>query len=224
MDNALLLADVVKLAQEASNIEEVYELVRINFMESFLFDEEQLSLKKYDEHYGKYVSAVDIYNEFEKIDNKLSNKKNYSTYLMLEVMKELTGDRYKAFENVFDQKYKERPQMTIKEYLEYFNDQMKKMGDKLEFGWYDKGFTKTVQNRVSKSIAETILYLRAIGQWKLADDILVYYKDPLEKPKLPKETIPPILKYHAQNMVKKCKIQKKEATALLNNEIKKLFS
>ena len=115
-----------------------------------------------------YVSAVDIYYEFENIDNKLLSNKNYSTYLMLEVMKDLIGDRYKAFENVFNQRHKEHPQMMVKEYLEYFNDQIKKLGDKLEFGWYEKGFTKPVQDRISKSIAETIIYLRAIGQWEVS--------------------------------------------------------
>ena len=120
--------------------------------------------------------------------------------------------------------HKEHPQMMVKEYLEYFNDQIKKLGDDYEFwGGYKKGFTKPVQYRISKSIAETIIYLRAIGQWKLADDILAHYKDPLEKPKLPKE-FPSLLKSYEQNMVKKCKIPPKKAKTLLQNEIKNFFN
>ena len=45
MDNALLLAETKKLAQKESQVEQVYQLVEREFMESFLFDKERLSLK-----------------------------------------------------------------------------------------------------------------------------------------------------------------------------------
>lgn len=208
---------------EQQNIESLHNLVKTYFETSFLFDSERLFLKKHDDHYNQFVSAVDIYNEFEKIDRELYKKNNYNISLMLELMKSLLGYRYNAFKNVYDRRYKTRPQMTTKEYLEYFNNAMQKITDKLEFGLYPKGFTSIEKDKVKNSLAETILYLRAIGKWKLADDVLQYF-NPIQSPKLPKETIPELLKCHTADMVKKCGIKKNEAKSLLNNEVKKIIT
>ena len=182
--------------------QEVYDLVVLNFEDSFLFDSERLMLQHYDDVFKRSIKAVDIYNEFENIDKALKKYSHYSTNIMLIIMKKLIKNRYKAFKNVYDRRYKELPKKTIKKYLKSFENDLVKLFEKLEIGFYPKGFTDDEKKQVRESIAETVIYLRSIGKWKLADDVLIYYKEPLDKPIGQRKLIAKQIEIHTEKMHK----------------------
>ena len=195
---------------------EVYDLVVLEFEDSFLFDSERLMLEHYDDVFKRRITAVDIYNEFEKIDKALNKYPYYSTNIMLVIMERLIENRYKK-----------PPKKTIKKYLKSFENDLVKLFEKLEIGFYPKGFSDDEKKQVSKSIAETVIYLRSIGKWKLADDVLIHYKEPLDKPIGQRKLIAKQIEIHTEKMNKECKITKKEAKKLLTestNKIKTTFA
>lgn len=146
-----------KKDKEKNRFSEVHGLVTLNFEDSFLFDKERLLLQRCDDEFNDYVTAVDIYKEFEKIDKKLKNNSNYNTESMLEIMEELIENRYQAFKNEFDRRYKEPPGITKTKYLQFFENTLATLFERLEIDFYPKGFTNQEQKLVHKSMGETII-------------------------------------------------------------------
>jgi len=172
----------------------------------------------------EYLTAEELYKAY--IDLKsymIAEIPKYSEGVLLEWTQIQLGERYKAFYNVYLRGYKDNPLMSTDEYLYHFKFQMKRLSEKLEFGWFNKGFTTADKKIVKESMHETVLYLKSIGQWKLADEVLSHITEPLKEPKLPKKIKAKMIETHTVIMHKKCKISKKEAKKLLKNTISKLF-
>ncbi len=186
-----------------------------------LLDIEQKNYTKSDE---EYLTAEELYNAYLEIEDYVIRElPEYPEKMILEWAQEQLGERYKAFYNVYLRRHKKKPDMSTEEYLKYFESQMNKLKDKLEFGWYNKGFTSTDKKSVKESMEKTVLYLRSIGKWKLAEEVFSYIHEPLEKPKLPKSTTQKMIKLFTPIMALRCKITKKEAKKLLQDTISQIF-
>jgi hypothetical protein len=191
---------------EQNREKKLMELLYAHCGDSFLIDEYErttrLFLKKHDDEYHRFITAEDIYDEFIKINNALCNSDNYSTSTMLIIMEKLLEDRYISFKNVYDRLYKEPPKKTIAEFLARFEVTLSKLLNKLNIGYYEKGFSTREQDNLKKHLGETYCYLLSIGKWKLADDILeCYNKEPLTKPISQRQLIADAKKTYAEIML-----------------------
>ncbi len=218
-----VLADFLKRKEyeEKINMHTLASMLRDYCADNPLLDVQQKNYTKSEE---EYLTAEELYSAYVEIENYVIKElPEYPEEMLLEWTQEQLGERYKSFHNVYLRRHKEKPDMSEDEYLQYFETQMEKLKEKLEFGWFDKGFTAANKKKVKESLAETVLYLKSIGKWKLADEVLLHYKDPLEKPKLPKSTALSMVELFTPLMALRCKIPKKEAKKLLQKTISKLF-
>ena len=171
-----------------------------------------------------YLTAEQLYVEFLEADEILETSEYYSEETILSLMEEQMGKRYTAFRNVYDKRYRPRPKISVDEYLRRFKEHMSNTLRMNGIKRYSKGITSEEKKKIDKSMKETILYLRAIEEHRLAHELWKHYTNDIVLPKTQRSFIAEKVKTYAPRMSSKCRIVQEEAEKLLRKTLENIFS
>ena len=202
--------------------EKLYQAMKAGHNDSFLFDHDRLSFKQYNdwdfEKDEQFLSSQRIYEEFVKIDADLKRNSSYKPDMMLEIVKMLLGDRYKAFHRIYKQQYKVNP-ISKKRYLTKAQKDIENVLYKYEMDIAIDKWSDREKNGVMKAVVLLANYYQSTGRFDLADTIR---HTPIIKPKSFTKIAKAWREFHTPKMVKACKIPEKEANKLLQGVIEKI--
>ncbi len=143
--------------------------------------------------------------------------------MILELVQEWLGDRYRSFHREYHSKYPKLFPVPVNSYIKNFNKHMEIEIKLRGLKRYKNGVDADYLKKVDKSLATVIAYFRAINKQELSHEIWKHYTETLEKPSTKRFFIAEQVEFYAPRMSEKCKISPKEAEIHLRKNLNKIL-